>query len=374
MPERTQFYKRGFVTSVRQHAPEKKQVEKEAPETLGTDLKEVLAKTPSERQKWLGAILRAAKEGKVKISLTAFFDILAHKKFSLGLPLGVGRKMRNQILDNSDIFSSKQQGFFRSDKWQFAIDFGMTSAKESRPDDSDSEEEKPPPPPPRTTYEDEDRKKVGLSSASSAAAAVPSEAPPPLPPSPQVLRDPPAPQVLRDPAPAVTAGDSRGWETVAPPSSAPVQRPVPPAPRQAASKPKRPAAVLAAFATESDDEAEDAKARAAEVAAMKMKQRKADLPSSDLPLVVPQQILRTSIRSERDASRSRERDRRRGSRADADSSGFSQVAFQKRRAASDKNPAHEGLDAIKAEYLQKRGLAPAGDRDRDRDRSRRRED
>merc|ERR1712137_1083129 len=55
--------------------------------------------------------------------------------------------------------------------------------------------------------------------------------------------------------------------------------------------------------------------------------------------------------------------------------GFSTTVQIKRRAASDKNPAHEGLDGIKAELLRERGLLAVkekgrGDRSRSRDRRR----
>merc|ERR1712232_503995 len=67
--------------------------------------------------------------------------------------------------------------------------------------------------------------------------------------------------------------------------------------------------------------------------------------------------------------------------------GFGSAAHIKRRAASDKNPAHEGLDGIKAELLRERGLVKEkvvskeksrgaskeksrGDRSRSRDRKR----
>jgi len=372
MPERTQFYKRGFVTSVRQHpAPstKKREEEKEKPIDLGTDLKTVLAKTPSDRQKWLAAALKAAKEGKVKISLTALFDILAHRKFALGIPLGTGRKMRNLIWEQSDIFSAKQQAFLRSDKWEFIAVFGGEGRKDSRRDDDDdsSDDEK--------KAEDEPRGKIGFSMAAGSSG----DAPVADEPADAPARDAQASSQAQAPElPPKVAKQRAPSPSQSPPR--PVSKPLPPKPVSKPPPVKLPpkpnAAVLAAFATSEDDLVES---RAEALAALRHTQRKSEISAvSDMPLseYAERQILRDRSRS-RSRSRDRDRDRRSGfdrdrrggrhpleselrqsqrSSRDDREGAFSQAAFQKRRAASDKNPQHEGLDGIKAEYLKKRGI------------------
>lgn len=81
------------------------------------DLDEVRDMRAKEKKDWLALALNAAKEGRVKPSLTALFDVVAHRKFAEDLNSEQGRTFRKQILRFADFFSSKQQKFLRSKQW-----------------------------------------------------------------------------------------------------------------------------------------------------------------------------------------------------------------------------------------------------------------
>jgi len=87
--------------------------EKDEAETIATDQKEVLAKKPDGRLKWLRSALQRASRGQFKVNLV--YDIVAHPKFVAGCTAGMGRHMRSLVFANLSQFSTKQQKFLQSE-------------------------------------------------------------------------------------------------------------------------------------------------------------------------------------------------------------------------------------------------------------------
>mmetsp|Transcript_177032 Transcript_177032/g.567798 ORF Transcript_177032/g.567798 Transcript_177032/m.567798 type:complete len:723 (-) Transcript_177032:242-2410(-) len=104
------------------------------------DLKEVVAKDSGDRQRWLTTALKAAREDRIRLGLTALFDILAHRKFADNIAAKAGRRMRREILQHSDLFSAKQQKFLQSSHWSLD-QFGGGSGGAGGPDRHDDIDE-----------------------------------------------------------------------------------------------------------------------------------------------------------------------------------------------------------------------------------------
>jgi len=99
----------------RQRKVTKAPVQDKPPEDVQVDLRTALALKPDARPKWLSKAFKMAEEGKA--SRTELYDILTSRKFAAGLPQKVGRKLHVIAIENAEMFSEKQQRYFRSDEW-----------------------------------------------------------------------------------------------------------------------------------------------------------------------------------------------------------------------------------------------------------------
>mmetsp|Transcript_106935 Transcript_106935/g.201474 ORF Transcript_106935/g.201474 Transcript_106935/m.201474 type:complete len:540 (-) Transcript_106935:57-1676(-) len=73
---------------------------------------DILFKTPENRLKWFQKVLPYLRSG--KISNTVVFDALTHQNFATGLPLMIGRQLREMAMSNLHLFTQKQQSFLKS--------------------------------------------------------------------------------------------------------------------------------------------------------------------------------------------------------------------------------------------------------------------
>lgn len=73
---------------------------------------DILFKTPENRLKWFQKVLPYLRSG--KISNTVVFDALTHPNFATGLPLMIGRQLREMAMSNLNLFNGKQQKFLQS--------------------------------------------------------------------------------------------------------------------------------------------------------------------------------------------------------------------------------------------------------------------
>jgi len=128
----------GAVISRRQHRQTRVQKEdekeREEAEALPLDLKDIVAKRPENRLKWLQRALILA--GKKRVQLAAIYDIVQHKKFVDGISHGVGKQMRTLLLANLHLFSQKQQRALQSESCKFSAfaDEARGLGKEPSPD------------------------------------------------------------------------------------------------------------------------------------------------------------------------------------------------------------------------------------------------
>jgi len=107
-------------------------------EEVQVDLKTYLTLRPEARIKWLTKAMKMAEDGKT--STTDLFDIISSRKFSGGIPSKVGRKLWAIVLENSSLFSDKQQRYLRSEEWVMTAKFGGKEGLADRNDDKDDEE------------------------------------------------------------------------------------------------------------------------------------------------------------------------------------------------------------------------------------------
>eukprot|EP00928_Gymnodinium_smaydae_P007778 TRINITY_DN12787_c0_g5_i1.p1 TRINITY_DN12787_c0_g5~~TRINITY_DN12787_c0_g5_i1.p1 ORF type:complete len:415 (-),score=112.31 TRINITY_DN12787_c0_g5_i1:63-1307(-) len=359
------------------------------------ELKEVLGKRAGERQRWLTAVLRAGRDGRVEPSLTALFDILAHRKFADHLNLEAGRRMLKQILSHADIFSAKQQKILNSGQWPLAEKFGENGGgggekKRSRGSSpeadggsssskSSSDSEAPAEAAPAGGQEPTaaDGPKFSFSMGSSGTSGTLSSAPPAAPaPKPQTWMTATGPTRLtvsagRGPAGAARAGVGRGK----------------PGDGRSSADAGRSAAMAAAFDEASEDDEQEARAKA--LAALRAKQGAAASAAAAAAAAAASAM--AAMTGAGAAAASKPADEAAGAGALAllpsgRSTGFGgglpdsvhrglglgplgmamAAAPMKRRAASNKNPAHEGLEAIKAQVLRERGIKRSRSRRRGR--------
>lgn len=117
--KRDDFLLMAEVVSRRQHKETRAQREaaQEEADAVPMELADVLGKKPESRFKWLQKALLHAARGKAQV--TTLYDIVAHPKFVIGVSPGVGSQMRELLLANLHLFSTKQQKFFKSDSSKF---------------------------------------------------------------------------------------------------------------------------------------------------------------------------------------------------------------------------------------------------------------
>eukprot|EP00929_Paragymnodinium_shiwhaense_P021822 TRINITY_DN14123_c0_g1_i2.p1 TRINITY_DN14123_c0_g1~~TRINITY_DN14123_c0_g1_i2.p1 ORF type:complete len:756 (-),score=201.51 TRINITY_DN14123_c0_g1_i2:356-2623(-) len=145
-----------------------------------TDMAEVLSKSAENRLKWLSKVLPHISGGRVN-SLVVY-DIVAHRKFSVGASLSVGKQMRELILQNLNCFSTKQQRFLQSDANKLNSFLDDDGAPSARPEAASA-------PAPAE----------GAAAAAPAPSAAPAES---APAASTGLAEPPAPPPAPAPAPA----------------------------------------------------------------------------------------------------------------------------------------------------------------------------
>lgn len=142
----------------RRRRPEAKVVEEKPPDEVRVDLKAAVQLKPDARPKWLTKACKMVEESKA--DSTELYNIVTSRKFLGGLPTKIGRRIRDGVLDNVNLFSDKQQRFLRSEDWILNAKYGEKVGEEgddAREDGKDmldevppgeDHDEKPPPPPP----------------------------------------------------------------------------------------------------------------------------------------------------------------------------------------------------------------------------------
>lgn len=335
-------------------------------EPLSMEVKEVAAMHSAERQKWLTDALRGTRDGKV--DLTALFDVLAHRRFAQNLGKKAGRRMRDQILEHAGQFSGKQRKILKSDLWPMEAQFGGEDFKRQATAPVEEEEEADIGQEP----EDDQKRKVAFSMGGGGSGE-------PEPPPPSKVEVPASPSQFASTAPAVV-------------------RPVP-------APPAKPRSTLVSAVFAGSEEDLDVAGRET-LALLREKQRKKQGKDEDDGDAGSSRARSRSQGAADPRRRGREEDQprrleqprrpniplpeplRTGGDREARASlqdvqgplahHASAAPLNRRRTASDKNPAHDGLDDIKAELLRERGLGHAGHRvhrdrgvgrDRDRDRA-----
>eukprot|EP00929_Paragymnodinium_shiwhaense_P041318 TRINITY_DN21472_c0_g1_i2.p1 TRINITY_DN21472_c0_g1~~TRINITY_DN21472_c0_g1_i2.p1 ORF type:complete len:399 (-),score=66.79 TRINITY_DN21472_c0_g1_i2:389-1585(-) len=366
------------------------------------DLKEVLAKKGSDRQKWLQSALKAAKDEKVRPNLSALFDILTHKKFGEKVEKEAGRRMHRQILSHAELFSGKQQKYLQSKHWslsQFATSRADDSDDDSNPSSdssrgrskskssersesrsSSSDARKFGRAPSRRAEEDIERRADAKETSNSAFEEKRLEG-----------SDPASTGALTSQG-KTSSGQPAVRKTMT--DTFPVSAPTHGGARTIGSKanPKAKAKAALAFAFGGFDDDDNEKSKKEEAQKVKQEIEAAARKKREAALKAPKSLYRatgwsapppdsvlpgagkTSLHIATgadllpkmwEASKSRSR-----SRSDGGFHG-SKVVSMKRRAASNKNPKHDSLEEIKAQVLRERGIDP-DNRKRSRSRERRR--
>jgi len=153
----------GAVMSRRTHRSSRidKDLEKDKrqAESFSSQRDGVLDKRPESRLKWLHEALVLV--GKKQLKVVEIYDLVVHKKFASGANDKVGGHMKQLLLSNLHLFSSKQQKFLQSD--ECALNAYPTPVAPPRPaaeakkrrrggdaDSSSSDDEDDEQPPPRT--------------------------------------------------------------------------------------------------------------------------------------------------------------------------------------------------------------------------------
>lgn len=126
----------GGVTSRRVHdsAPPRGKDEAEAE----VDQKEILAKKPDQKVKWMAKAMQLAVKGTLKV--TVLYDILAHPKFATGFGRGIGRQARSLVDTHLHLFSAKQQKFLQSDACKFSSFEAVAVAQQGNESESEKEQ------------------------------------------------------------------------------------------------------------------------------------------------------------------------------------------------------------------------------------------
>lgn len=100
---------------VTRRRPTVKKPEEKFQDEVQVDLKTALTLKPENRLKWLGKAFKMTEEGRALSN--DLYDIVSSRKFVAGAHAKVCRRIRAVVLENLDIFSDKQQRFFKSDEW-----------------------------------------------------------------------------------------------------------------------------------------------------------------------------------------------------------------------------------------------------------------
>lgn len=123
---------------------EVKRVEEKPPEEVQVDLKSAIVLKPEQRIKWLARACKMAEEGKA--STTELYGIISSRKFVSGLHAKIGRKMRDIVRENIELFSEKQQRHLDSKEWVVFVLIGDRAvepdAELAAEDRGDPQEEK----------------------------------------------------------------------------------------------------------------------------------------------------------------------------------------------------------------------------------------
>lgn len=107
-------------------------------EEVEVELKAALAIKPDARLKWLKKAFRMVEEGYATAS--DLYSVVASRKFAAGLPARVGRKLKEILHGNLDIFSDKQRRFLKSRECPLVSGFPDVQKRKRSPEESDDDE------------------------------------------------------------------------------------------------------------------------------------------------------------------------------------------------------------------------------------------
>jgi len=90
-------------------------VEEKIVDEVKVDLKTAVTLKPDARPKWLSKACKMAEENKAPT--TELYNIVTSRKFVSGLPPRIGKKLRDIVHENLDLFSDRQQRYLKSEEW-----------------------------------------------------------------------------------------------------------------------------------------------------------------------------------------------------------------------------------------------------------------
>lgn len=93
--------------------------EEKVTDEVRVDLKTAIYLKPDARPKWLSKAFKLSETD--SLVATELYNIITSRKFLVGLPQKICRRLRDIVYENCSLFSDKQQRHLKSDEWQLNV-------------------------------------------------------------------------------------------------------------------------------------------------------------------------------------------------------------------------------------------------------------
>lgn len=123
----------------RRARPQPRKNEPEKNDEVQVDLQTAISLKPEKRLLWLTKACKMAVEGKAPCG--ELFNIITTRRFATGVPVKIGKKLREGVLEHVNLFSEKQQRHLRSDEWALSMYFDKADAEPTADADDDVDNE-----------------------------------------------------------------------------------------------------------------------------------------------------------------------------------------------------------------------------------------